>query len=123
MLLPGGQGSVKGYPGARGATYPKRKDLHEGSLDTGLGYAFCVARNITSKTVPETFRVAVYGDEVMKLPDIPEGWKELARVFKDRCHLPRAIGAVDGKHIRIKNSPHLLDVEICNCAIRYDFEN
>ena len=75
-----------------------------------LGYAFRVAHNTISKLVPETCRAIVrsYGEEVVKLPTTPEEWKAVAHIFEERWNFPHAIGAIDGKHVRIKNPP-LLD--------------
>lgn len=69
------------------------------------GYSFRVAPNTISKFIPETCRAiaAEYGDEVMHLLDTPEGWKEVARSFQECWHFPHTIGAIDGKHIRIKS--------------------
>lgn len=79
--------------------------LATGNSYKSLGYAFRVTPNTINKIVPETCMavVAVYGNVVMNLPDTPEGWKELARGSEDRWHLPHPIGAIDGKHTRIKN--------------------
>ena len=73
-----------------------------------LAYAFLVAPNTISSIVPETCRaiVAVLGDEVLKMPNTPEGWREVAKGFEDRWNLPHCIGAIDGKHIRIRNPAH-----------------
>ena len=67
-----------------------------------------MAPNTLCKLIPETCHaiIAVYGDEVLKLPDTPEGWKEVAKGFEEHWNFPHAIGAIDGKHIRIKNPPH-----------------
>lgn len=79
--------------------------LATGNTYRSIGYAFRVAHNTISKLVPETCRaiVAEYGDEVMQLPDTPEGWKEVASGFEERWKFPHTIGAIDGKHINKKN--------------------
>ena len=82
--------------------------LATGETYASLGYAFRVASNTLCEVIPETCRAitAVYGDEVMQMPDTPEGWKEVAKGFEERWNFPHAIGAIDGKHIRIRNPPH-----------------
>ena len=51
-----------------------------GNEYSSLQYAFRVARNTISKFVPEVAEaiVTVYLDEVMKLPDSPQEWREIA---------------------------------------------
>jgi hypothetical protein len=39
----------------------------------------------------------------MKFPENAEEWKEIARDFKKKWNFPHALGALDGKHIRIRN--------------------
>ena len=70
-----------------------------------LGYAFRVASNTISLIVPDTCRaiISVYGDTELKLPQSPEEWKEVAHCYEERWNLPHCIGAMDGKHIRIRN--------------------
>ena len=72
-----------------------------------LGYAFRVGDNTISKIVPETCRaiIACYADEVVKLPTTPQEWKAVANLFEEKWNFPHTIGAIDGKHIRIKNPP------------------
>ena len=79
--------------------------LATGDSYKSLGYAFRVAHNTISKIVPETCWaiVAEFGEEYMRLPDSTEGWKKVARGFQERWNFPNTIGAMDGKHIRIKN--------------------
>lgn len=47
-----------------------------------------------------------YGDEVIKLPGTPEGWKEVTRGFEEWWHLPTpSIEAIDGAHFQIMDPP------------------
>ena len=82
--------------------------LATGDTYKSLGYAFRVAPNTLCSIIPETCRaiIAAYGDEVLKMPDTPEGWKEVAKGFQQRWNFPHIIGAIDGKHIHIRNPPH-----------------
>ena len=41
-----------------------------------------------------------YGD-LIAMPDSPDGWRAVARVFNSRWNFHHCVGAVDGKHIRI----------------------
>ena len=70
-----------------------------------LGYGFRVAHNTISLIVPETCRaiIAAYADEVLNLPRTQEEWKEVAHLFEERWNFPHTVGALDAKHIRIKN--------------------
>ncbi|XP_063875924.1 uncharacterized protein LOC135108951 [Scylla paramamosain] len=79
--------------------------LATGNSYKSLGFAFGVGPSTISLVVPETCRaiVAAYGDEVMQVPDTTKGWKEVARGFHERWNFPHTLGAIDGKHIRIKN--------------------
>ena len=70
-----------------------------------LSFQFRVAHNTISHIVPDTCRdiVAAYGDEVMQIPSTPEEWRKVAKGFETRWNFPHTLGAIDGKHIRIKN--------------------
>ena len=70
-----------------------------------MGFSFRVAPNTISLLVPETCRaiIAEYGEEVIKLPTSPAEWKKVAQGFEECWNLPHAIGALDGKHVRIRN--------------------
>ena len=45
-----------------------------------------------------------YGDEVVSNPTTVEGWKEIAASYSSRWHFHHVLGALDGKHIRIRCS-------------------
>ena len=78
--------------------------LATGDSYHSLGYAFRVAHNTISILVPETCRAIVRSfGEVVKLPTTPEEWKAVAHSFEEKWNFPHAIGAIDGKHVRIKN--------------------
>lgn len=55
--------------------------LATGDSYKSLSYAFRVAHNTISYSVPATCRaiVAVYGDEELQVPQTPEAWKQVAR--------------------------------------------
>lgn len=72
-----------------------------------LQYSFRVSHNTISGIVPETCRaiVAEYGSEELRTPQTQAEWLQVAAGFWDKWKFPNCIGAIDGKHIRIKNPP------------------
>ena len=43
-----------------------------------------------------------YGDEVVSNPTTAEGWKEIAASYSSQWNFHYVLGALDGKHIRIR---------------------
>ncbi|XP_037271026.1 putative nuclease HARBI1 [Rhipicephalus microplus] len=41
-------------------------------------------------------------DDFMRAPKSEDDWKEVARVFKDKCSIPNCIGALGGRHVVMK---------------------
>ena len=78
-----------------------------GNEYSSLQYAFRVARNTISKFVPEVAEaiVTVYLDEVMKLPDRQQEWREIATGFSKKWNFHNTLGAIDGKHVAIRCPP------------------
>ncbi|XP_066988225.1 uncharacterized protein [Macrobrachium rosenbergii] len=72
-----------------------------------LQYAFRVTHNTISCILLETCRaiVSAFGDEELQVPQTPEAWRQVARGFEERWSFPHVIGAIDSKHIRLRNPP------------------
>lgn len=69
-----------------------------------LRFQWRCAHNTISKVVRQVTRAIIeeFASEVVKCPDTPEAWKEVADKFGDRWNFPHALGALDGKHICIR---------------------
>lgn len=78
--------------------------LATGNSYKSLSYSFRVAPNTISKIVPETCEaiVAEFGEDVIRFPSTVAEWKEVAAGFSDRWHFHHTLGAIDGKHVRIR---------------------
>ena len=63
-----------------------------------------VSKTSVSNIVVETCcaLIEVFQPEVMLTPHTEANWKEISDHFLDRWNMPHALGAIDGKHIRIK---------------------
>jgi hypothetical protein len=43
---------------------------------------------------------------LLQMPQSSDDWKRIAKTFQDRWDFPNTIGAMDGKHIKIRQPPH-----------------
>lgn len=77
---------------ASGCSY---KDLH---------YSFRVGISTIGNIIREVTRVIWNNlrSEFMELPSSPHDWQEISNGFQTKANFPHCIGAVDGKHIRLK---------------------
>ena len=81
--------------------------LATGETYTSLQYTFRVAHNTISGIVPDTCKAIanVFKNE-LKIPETEEQWITVAQGFERRWNFPNCIGAIDGKHIRLRNPSH-----------------
>ena len=81
--------------------------LATGDNYASLQAAYRVSRNTICKIVPETCKaiIAAYDQDMIKCPSTVQGWLQVAQRYGDRWNFAHAIGAIDGKHIRIRNPP------------------
>ena len=78
--------------------------LATGASYVMLGHNFRVGNNTISLFVPEVCQAIIneYGPEVLSAPSSVAEWEDIEKEFRTRWNLPNCVGAIDGKHIRIK---------------------
>lgn len=77
--------------------------LASGNDYHSLMYGFRVPHNSISIVLREVCQaiIAEYAQEVMPCPVTEEEWRPVEEKFRNRWNFPHAVGAIDGKHIRI----------------------
>ena len=78
--------------------------LATGESQNSLTYLFQKGRNTVSKILSETCD-AIYhalAPEYLRPPHTVADWKNISKEFYKIWNLPRVLGAIDGKHIRIE---------------------
>ena len=48
----------------------------------------------------------MFAEEVMSPPTTHAEWQAVADAYMERWQFPHTVGAIEGKHIRIRNLPH-----------------
>jgi hypothetical protein len=83
------------------------RHMAAGDKFTTLHYGFRCGHSNIGQIVKEVCQALVeeLKDEVMQLPRTQDDWRGIAQQFQDRWNVPHALGALDGKHIRIKKPP------------------
>ncbi|XP_058984567.1 putative nuclease HARBI1 isoform X1 [Musca domestica] len=81
------------------------RHLATGENYTQLAYGFRISKAAISIIVPETINALywVLKDEFFKVPRTADEWKIIANDFEKKWNFPFCLGALDGKHIAIKN--------------------
>lgn len=71
----------------------------------GLNFARgdCTVSKIVAETTPVIWEILK--DDYMPIPSI-QAWKNIANRFYELWNIPNCLGAIDGKHIRIKKLPN-----------------
>ena len=91
--------------------------LATGNDYTALSFNFLVAPNTISKFVPVVCEAIIHEfmRETIVIPTTPEGWLDIAQDFLAKWNFHHTIGAIDGKHIAIVNSP-------CGGSLYYNYK-
>ena len=78
--------------------------LATGESQISLSFQFKLGRATVSKILAET-STAIYkvlSEKYMRVPSTLEEWKAIADGFESIWNMPHVIGAIDGKHVRLK---------------------
>ncbi|XP_071834895.1 uncharacterized protein [Apostichopus japonicus] len=83
------------------------RHLATGASHADLQYGFRVARNTICTFIPGVLQAIIdaFKDEYLSDERDQNRWDALARAFEERWQFPHCLGALDGKHIRIKKPP------------------
>ena len=79
--------------------------LATGESFRSLAFQYRVAASTICKFVPEVCEAIIhqYAVEVMTFPSSEDDWKKIAEDFQQKWNLPHCLGALDGKHVAIRN--------------------
>jgi hypothetical protein len=83
------------------------RHLATGDSYHSLMYSFRIPHNSISKIVREVTQALVdeYKGEAVVTPKNPEEWKAVADQYASRWNFHHSVGALDGKHVRIRCPP------------------
>ena len=78
--------------------------LTSGESYQSLSFAYRIGKSTLSRTLRETCDAifSVLKDPYLKPPSSKDDWKNIEKDFRDFWNMPHAVGAIDGKHIRIQ---------------------
>lgn len=78
--------------------------LTTGELPASLSQQFKLGSADVGALIQKTCNV-IYKelkDDFMRVPKSEEDWKEVLRLFNDKCNIPNCVGALGGRHVVIK---------------------
>ena len=78
--------------------------LASGESQQSLSFSYRIGKSTVSEIIRETCG-AIYSalaPTYLKPPTSPEEWLAISKGFEETWNLPHVIGAIDGKHIRIR---------------------
>jgi len=80
------------------------RHLATGESHISLSLQYRIGRQTISKIIPETCEAIfeVLSPIYLKRPTTQQEWMEISNEFQTKWNLPHVIGALDGKHIRIR---------------------
>ena len=80
------------------------RHLATGESQISLSLQYRIGRQTISKITPETCKAIsdALAPEYVSMPTSAEGWLVVSKHFQEKWDLPHVIGALDGKHIRIR---------------------
>lgn len=78
--------------------------LATGNSYVDISYGFSCSNNTMSLFVPEVLMAILeeYTDECIEAPNTVAQWERIAGEFQSKWNLPHCLGALDGKHCKIK---------------------
>ena len=81
--------------------------LATGNSYPSLQYSFRIEVSTICKFLAEVCKaiIEVYKDEILRCPKTEEEWKEVAEGFRSRWNYHNCLGAMDGKHVTMKDPP------------------
>ena len=79
-----------------------------GGILKDCSFNFRVAPNTVSNFLPDVFQAIVdaYKEDMIPAPNTPDEWLQISEQFATRWNFPHCLGAIDGKHVRIKQPAH-----------------
>ncbi|XP_052814130.1 uncharacterized protein LOC128241217 [Mya arenaria] len=81
--------------------------MASGDTYASLAYDYGVAAGSVCHFVPEVYAALLkeYKDDVLTIPNTPDAWLKVATQRERWWNMPHTLGALDGKHVKIKKPP------------------
>jgi phage FluMu protein Com len=78
--------------------------LATGDSQQSHAFSFNLGRSTVSKIIAETCKAlwSRLASQYVKFPQCKEEWQNIASEFQEQWNMPHVLGALDGKHVRIK---------------------